>query len=432
MNQVESEWKLVIKLDITAFKIRYEQLQNYLKDTEKRCEKVIAGNAQKQQSVKQSSKQFQAHVGTENSTCPICQNTHKIFQCLIFRDMSVQARLEKVKSSRLCYNCLKPFHGKKCTYGSCKKCYKHHNTLLHNDKTADSNTLPLEADKGSSTAKQNVLSSVGAKSDKADGPKDDSYSVNNFLSSYHTRHSTLTVLLSIAVVHVRDRHRNLRECRALLDSGLQPNFISQELSECLELPQQNTDVIVRGVNNVSSTPQYETTATICSRFNKYQETLSFLVVDKVTGNLPPISINVNSFQIPSNIKLADPAFHTPGKIDLILGSEVFWRLLCIGQIQLGKSKPIFQKTKLGCIRHGKISLLPHHAVLKPDSDTTKLRVVFDASAKTSSGLSLNDVQMVGPTIQQDLFNILTRFRQHVHAVSADVTKMYRQIKVNLK
>ncbi|XP_018400802.1 PREDICTED: uncharacterized protein LOC108778188 [Cyphomyrmex costatus] len=302
----------------------------------------------KQQSVKQSSKQFQAHVGTENSTCPICQNTHKIFQCLIFRDMSVQARLEKVKSSRLCYNCLKPFHGKKCTYGSCKKCYKHHNTLLHNDKTADSNTLPLEADKGSSTAKQNVLSSVGAKSDKADGPKDDSYSVNNFLSSYHTRHSTLTVLLSIAVVHVRDRHRNLRECRALLDSGLQPNFISQELSECLELPQQNTDVIVRGVNNVSSTPQYETTATICSRFNKYQETLSFLVVDKVTGNLPPISINVNSFQIPSNIKLADPAFHTPGKIDLILGSEVFWRMYQAWQDLAHQSRPVVRSHLAHC------------------------------------------------------------------------------------
>lgn len=41
--------------------------------------------------------------------------------------------------------------------------------------------------------------------------------------------------------------------------------------------------------------------------------------------------------------------------------------------------------------------LPHHAVMKPDSTTTKLRVVFDGSAKTTSGLSLNDVQHVGPS-----------------------------------
>jgi len=73
--------------------------------------------------------------------------------------------------------------------------------------------------------------------------------------------------------------------------------------------------------------------------------------------------------------------------------------------------------------------LPHHAVIKAESETTHLRVVFDASAKTSSGLSLNDVQMIGPTIQQDLFNILTRFRQYVYALTADISKMYRQVRV---
>lgn len=73
--------------------------------------------------------------------------------------------------------------------------------------------------------------------------------------------------------------------------------------------------------------------------------------------------------------------------------------------------------------------LPHHAVLKEESETTKLRVVFDASAKTESGISLNDVQMVGPTIRQDLFNILIRFQEHRYAITADISKMYRQIRV---
>ncbi|XP_053667098.1 uncharacterized protein LOC128716203 [Anopheles marshallii] len=71
--------------------------------------------------------------------------------------------------------------------------------------------------------------------------------------------------------------------------------------------------------------------------------------------------------------------------------------------------------------------LPHHAVVKETSTTTKVRVVFDASCKTSSGFSLNDKLLVGPVIQDDLFSIIVRFRSHSIALSADVEKMYRQI-----
>ncbi|XP_045535019.1 uncharacterized protein LOC123721194 [Papilio machaon] len=74
--------------------------------------------------------------------------------------------------------------------------------------------------------------------------------------------------------------------------------------------------------------------------------------------------------------------------------------------------------------------LPHHAVIRESSDTTKLRVVFDASAKTTSGISFNDIQHVGPVVQDDLFSILLRYRQHKYVVSADVEKMYRQILVH--
>lgn len=72
---------------------------------------------------------------------------------------------------------------------------------------------------------------------------------------------------------------------------------------------------------------------------------------------------------------------------------------------------------------------PHHAVLRPESNTTKLRTVFNGSAPTSSGLSLNDVLMTGPPLQQDIFNILLRFRFHRYVLTADIKKMFRQIGV---
>ncbi|XP_021966495.1 uncharacterized protein LOC110861676 [Folsomia candida] len=71
--------------------------------------------------------------------------------------------------------------------------------------------------------------------------------------------------------------------------------------------------------------------------------------------------------------------------------------------------------------------IPHHFILKESSTTTSFRVVFDASAKTSNGVSLNDTMMVGPTIQDSLTDLLTRFRIHKIAFVADVAKMYRQI-----
>nr|XP_049697612.1 uncharacterized protein LOC126054832 isoform X1 [Helicoverpa armigera] len=74
--------------------------------------------------------------------------------------------------------------------------------------------------------------------------------------------------------------------------------------------------------------------------------------------------------------------------------------------------------------------LPHHGVLKESSSTTKLRVVFDASATTSSGKSFNQIQMVGAQLQDDLLTILLRFRQHQIVVCADIEKMYRQTRLD--
>lgn len=71
----------------------------------------------------------------------------------------------------------------------------------------------------------------------------------------------------------------------------------------------------------------------------------------------------------------------------------------------------------------------HHPVLKPTSESTKIRVVFNGSAATSSGYSINDLQMVGPTIQDSLFNILLRFRSYKYVLTGDIEKMYRQIRI---
>ncbi|XP_050303785.1 uncharacterized protein LOC126741423 [Anthonomus grandis grandis] len=74
--------------------------------------------------------------------------------------------------------------------------------------------------------------------------------------------------------------------------------------------------------------------------------------------------------------------------------------------------------------------LPHTAVLRDSSLTTKCRVVFDASAKTNTNISLNDIILAGPTIQEDLFSILLRLRLRKHVLSADIKMMYRCVQID--
>ncbi|XP_062121681.1 uncharacterized protein LOC133835668 [Drosophila sulfurigaster albostrigata] len=76
--------------------------------------------------------------------------------------------------------------------------------------------------------------------------------------------------------------------------------------------------------------------------------------------------------------------------------------------------------------------LPHHAVFKPDSTTTKVRVVFNASCPSSNGKSLNDILHSGPILQSDLTLQILRWRYYRYVFNADITKMYRQILMDSK
>lgn len=74
--------------------------------------------------------------------------------------------------------------------------------------------------------------------------------------------------------------------------------------------------------------------------------------------------------------------------------------------------------------------LPHHAVFKDTSSGSKIRVVFNASHRTSSGQSLNDLLLPGPKQQLELWLVLTRWRFYRYAFTADIIKMFRQIRIH--
>ena len=73
--------------------------------------------------------------------------------------------------------------------------------------------------------------------------------------------------------------------------------------------------------------------------------------------------------------------------------------------------------------------LPHHGIIQT-VNRTKFRVVFNASAKTSNGRSINDELLAGPNLQNDLFSIIARFRTFPYVITTDIEKMFLQIRVS--
>ena len=78
-----------------------------------------------------------------------------------------------------------------------------------------------------------------------------------------------------------------------------------------------------------------------------------------------------------------------------------------------------------------VHYLPHHAVVREDKSTTKLRVVYDGSATTKErNYSLNDCLYIGPNNIPHLFNILVKFRSHAVGLVADIEKAYLMVGID--
>ncbi|XP_057299451.1 uncharacterized protein LOC130630070 [Hydractinia symbiolongicarpus] len=79
---------------------------------------------------------------------------------------------------------------------------------------------------------------------------------------------------------------------------------------------------------------------------------------------------------------------------------------------------------------GETHYLPHRAVIKPNRNTTKVRIVFDASAKHKDSRSLNECLYTGPSLNTSLFGVLLRFRAYNIAITGDIEKAFHQISVS--
>ncbi|XP_060875890.1 uncharacterized protein LOC132949125 [Metopolophium dirhodum] len=477
------------------------------------------------------------HRSPAISNCQICKKPHSIRQCQLFLSKGPNDRFQLAKTHRLCINCLGCGHSSAACPSKfkCQSCDRSHHTLLHFESSPATSTPPSSSMVVQSGDPTRTVSLV---------VKDNPQKV---------------VLLSTVLLDIcgTDGHRH--SFRALLDSGSQASFIRGKSADILMLNRRRSPVSITTFANTTATPVCGSSVVIVTPHGKQTPSLSIdaLIVPQITGKTPQISFTPGQWTHIHHLPLADPSYHIPGDIDLLLGADILPSILCDSLISGSAGEPTALKTIFGWVLFGPtttappVSLatmcvstssnldatlrkfweleelpvvhhlspddkvaeeiyvstttrlssgrfmvtlpfrtpspvlgdskthahqrykalelrlsrqpdlrkqyidfmqdylssghmelvpvserdnplnyyIPHHCVIKPDSKTTKLRVVFNASARTSTGASLNESMYTGPKLQPDIQVVLLRSRLWKYLFMADIKQMYRQILV---
>ena len=438
--------------------------------------------------------------------------------------MTVEQRLTHLRSNHLCFNCLAPGHKTAdCrSYGRCRTCRDKHHTLVHQDKPP-------------SPAPVAVIHAAAST-----GPP--------------TIQASLTMTSKVLLTGPTGQ---TLVARALLDSGSTISLITARTANTLKLPRTSTLITFSGVQDSVASPSHSLVNVCLSPLqeSEQQHQIVAAVVSTVTCDLPLQGAEgVRDLPHLKGLKLADPTFYSPGRIDLLIGENILARLLQPPDIQIGpQGTPSAWKTIFGWAIRGPFTpdhqrvakatnlniptivespdwlltrfweteeppkdtvafnpeevyvqnhyttnhvflpsagryevalprkpntpplgesrtqalqryvsneralmrkgtweafqkviqeyldlghaqpvppssldpslecyYLPMHGVVKESSSTTKLRVVFDASAKSSNSVSLNDSLCVGPTLHPNLDEILLCFRTYPVALTGDI------------
>ncbi|GFV99530.1 uncharacterized protein TNCV_5078941 [Trichonephila clavipes] len=308
----------------------------------------------------------------KNVKCFCCKSKefHPLYSCPKFKSLSISERVDFVKANHLCFKCFSP----NCNVKSCcaKDCFckKPHNRLIHFSKP----------DKESVALNQTVQRSVlNPHADVFGGPEGSNCVVllqtgseenKSFVATSFLKNKKRTVLLSSIQCLIKDKFGALHQVRGLLDVGSQSNFITKDCADRLQLKNEKINLLVSCLNESTMTINGGVTTSIFNGDLSFKKELNLLVVRRITDLTPSQIINV-SLDMPNEIKLADYKFNIPGKIDVLLGAEIFYELLRPGQIYCADSRLRLQNTVFGYVVSGSVDEVRDnniHCGLIRDSD----------------------------------------------------------------
>lgn len=261
----------------------------------------------------------------------------------------------------MCFNCLRTDHKvNQCKSSSCRICGKWHHTLIHLEP---SQHMEPEHHRHSSAT------------NNGSGEQSQQSTTNTTSYCVFKRAPSKQILLSTALIKVKDNSGNLQTCRVLLDSGSQSCFISESCAQRLKLPRRPSRIPILGIGDSISETKHTIPIEINSCISSFNLSVDCLVLPKITENLPGHMINYSNWNLPTNIPLADPTFCLPNKIDILLGNEVCSYLFLSRKFTRDTNHPVLQETELGWVLSGR------YEDAAPSTDTSQ-RPVTSCLART--------------------------------------------------
>ncbi|GFU76788.1 integrase catalytic domain-containing protein [Trichonephila clavipes] len=446
-------------------------------------------NVQRNSSLKNKneySPKFRSFVVKSNGkTCPLCPSeTHPIFKCKMFHEMSVQERSNKVRSLNLCFNCLGHHLIKNCLKlnRKCRVCNANHNSLLCKTRVPRAISEPHQ---------NRNLPSVQSSSGVIYDPSPAIVINPQTATCLYNESGEKSILLSTAKVKVQSATGGWLVMNAILDSGSQKCLCSLEASNFLGLDKYSMNSTIVGLNGACISVRKGISAEI-SNGSSFKRKLNFLIVPKITGCVPTQPLDLTKIKLPQNIRYADAEFNIPKRIDILLGEAIGikaesscdpddqamqhfkssvrfnsgryevgfpWkghtqelndnfsvaekrvksltrRFIRDPTLYIQYSEILKKYESQGIIERvletekptdRAVFYLPHQAVFRQESLTTKMRILFDANFHEDGQPSLNDCIWSGENLNPNIFHLIISFRLNTIAITADIERAFLQI-----
>lgn len=309
---------------------RIRSLQAYERATpdEKITSRSVARSSKYQQN---NVKSHHVVASSSPQTCSNCKYDHYIASCPSYQSKTLDQRKALIKQLKLCFNCLGHHQVSKCfSKKRCQNCGIKHHTSIH-PQNSETNQLTITPGKTESSfiASANVASIQRA--------------------------PNLSKILTTALVQLFSISGEPFIIRALLDQGSEINLASEYLRQLLRLPSKRSLLSIVGIGAGSSSSHPAkglVSLKLQSCVNEFTCNFDAYVLPKLTNYLPSSIIVNKSWPHIQGLELADPEFYQPGRIDLILGVEIYGQILQKGLRKGPKTAPIAQQTSLGWIISG--------------------------------------------------------------------------------